>query len=217
MDMLCFANELIARRRSMKLQLTEFQKYEMLEIDVKELRDEIKKRILTSEMYSVKENELDIMQKAISNSIELEVDTEVPEENTKLSFYTHDNRVVVIRRKQFSIKLFWDLMNEAITFQAGNDITRVWTVLRVIFKVFFSVLDEDVSFVYSCICKEYFTNGNKISNLDIFDEVNKYVRQNLGGSWPNDKINKTLLELEKLKVIAFENGFLDVKDKIYFG
>ena len=200
----------------MKLQLTEFQKYEMLEIDVTELRDEIRKRILVVDMYSVKENELDMMQSAISNSIELEFDAEIPDGNTKLSFHMFDNKVLVIKKKQFSIKLFWSLMNDAVAFQAGNDVVRAWIVLNVIFKVFFSVLDEDVSFVYSCLCKEYFTNGRKINNVEIFDEINKYARQNLGGSWSNDKINKILLELEKLKVVTFEDGCLNVKDKIYF-
>ena len=69
------------------MQLTNSEKYELIEIDLEELCNEIKREILTRELYLLNKREIYILQEAIGDSTELEFDLEIPQENT--SVLTH--------------------------------------------------------------------------------------------------------------------------------
>lgn len=194
------------------MQLTNSEKYELIEIDLEELCNEIKREILTRELYLLNKREIYILQEAIGDSTELEFDLEIPQENTRLSFYTINHQLVVIKRKSIDIKMFLELLIDAFDFSVGNKGTKIGVILKVLFKTCFDVLDDDIALVYSYLSNEYFINGIKISNVEIYDKVNK----RLGLNWSTDKINKILLQLENMRVIEFVDGVLKVKDKIYF-
>ena len=153
-----------------------------------------------------------MIQKAIGDSTELEFDLETPQENTRLSFYSINHQLVVIKRKSINIKMILELLIDTFNFSVGDNWTKIGVILSVLFKTFFDVLDDDIALVYSYLCNEYFINHIKISNIEIYDKVNEY----LGLNWSNDKINKILLQLENKRVIEFVDGVLKVKDKIYF-
>ena len=156
-------------------------------------------------------------EKAICDSIELEIDTEIPEDdNTRLSFYALNNELVVIRRKKINIKLFFELLTDLFSFSTGSNVTKIGAVLNIFLKTFLNVLDEDVALVYAFISNQYFKKGRQYNNVEIFDAVNKYLMEVLQMGWSADKINKILLQLESLQVIEFNNGLLKVNDKIYF-
>ncbi len=196
----------------MELQLTNSEKYELIEIDLEELCNEIQREILTRELYLVNKSEKYMIQKAIGDSTELEFDLETPQENTRLSFYSINHQLVVIKRKSINIKMILELLIDTFNFSVGDNGTKIGVILSVLFKTFFDVLDDDIALVYSYLCNEYFINHIKISNIEIYDKVNEYLELN----WSNDKINKILLQLENKRVIEFVDGVLKVKDKIYF-
>ncbi len=201
----------------MELQLTNNEKYMLLDINPEELCKKIKNEVFTKELYTIKDEELDLIQGIIGDSIELEVDTEASENNNvRVSFYTLNDKIVVIKRKKIDIKLLIDLLIHSVEFSVGNTGTRIVVILNILQKLFLNILDDDVAILYSYLCKEYFVNGNKFSNIEIFGNINKHLKEYLGLSWSNNKINKILLQLERLQVIEFSNGILHVKDKIYF-
>ena len=157
------------------MQLTNSEKYELIEIDLEELCNEIKREILTRELYLLNKREM-------------------------------------YKRQSIDIKMFLELLIDAFDFSVGNKGTKIGVILKVLFKTCFDVLDDDIALVYSYLSNEYFINGIKISNVEIYDKVNK----RLGLNWSTDKINKILLQLENMRVIEFVDGVLKVKDKIYF-
>lgn len=197
------------------LKLTNSEKCELLHINLEELNNEIRKNILVEQLYTISDQELGVIQSIICDSIDLEVETKAPEDDVRISFYTLNNRVVIIKKKKMDIKLLFDLLIHSTEFLDGGIPTRIGIVLNVIVKLFLNVLDGEIVIVYSYLCVEYFVNGIKFNNTEIFNEINKYLKTNFGFGWSNDKINKVLLELEDLGVIEFSDGVLHVKDKIY--
>lgn len=207
----------LRRKIKMNLRLTNSDKCELLNIVPEELSNEIQNEIFFKEMYLVQNEELHMIEKAICDSIELEIDTEIPEDdNTRLSFYALNNELVVIRRKKINIKLFFELLIDLFSFSTGSNVTKIGAVLNIFLKTFLNVLDEDVALVYAFISNQYFKKGRQYNNVEIFDAVNKYLMEVLQMGWSADKINKILLQLESLQVIEFNNGLLKVNDKIYF-
>jgi len=210
----CITYEL--SEENMELCLTNSEKYELLDIDLEEVCNEVNEEFLLKEWHVFEKSELDRMKEALGESTELEIETVIEAENTRLSFYSLNNQIIVVKRKRINIRLFLEMLAEAFNFRAGNNETKVITIFVVLLKVYLNVLNEDVSFVYAHLCYEYFTNGRKFNNVEIYVELNKYLKKYFGVGWPNDKLNKILLKLEELHVIEFVDGFLNVNDKIYF-
>ena len=102
-------------------------------------------------------------------------------------------------------------------FSAGDNEEKIRVILIVLLKTFLNVLDEETSVIYAYLCKAYFVNHQRFGNIEIYDEVNQYLRQYLGAAWSKDKIHRILRQLEGLRVIEFREGMLEVKDKIYLG
>lgn len=201
---------------NMELQLTNDEKYELLEINQGDLCEEIKKETFITQLYTIKDDELSLIEGIIGDSIELEIDISDSEDITRASFRVWGNQIVVIRSKKLNIKRLVELMLHAYEFSTGGAAAKIGVVLNILVKQFFDVLDDDVAIIYSHLCIEYFKNHRVFGNIEIFDEVNRYLGQNLGLNWSNDKINRILTELENLRVIEFDNGNLYVKDEIYF-
>lgn len=202
----------------MESHLTNSDKYELLDIDMDGICEEIRHEMMIKEFYRIEPKEIVKIQEAIGNCLELEIDVDGTQgEPTRLSFYTLHKQVVVIRKKQIDIKLFFELLVETFQFYVGNNEEKIGIVLSVLLKTFLNVLDEETAVIYTYLCKAYYVNHQRFGNVEIYEEVNRYLRQYLGAAWSNDKIHRILLQLEGLGVIEFREGMLEVKDKIYLG
>jgi hypothetical protein len=202
----------------MESHLTNSDKYELLDIDMDGMCEEIRHEMIIKEFYRIKPKEIAKIQEAIGNCLELEIDVDGAQgEPTRLSFYTLHKQIVVIRKKQIDIKLLFELLVEVFPFSAGDNEEKIRVILIVLLKTFLNVLDEETSVIYAYLCKAYFVNHQRFGNIEIYDEVNQYLRQYLGAAWSKDKIHRILRQLEGLRVIEFREGMLEVKDKIYLG
>lgn len=200
----------------MQRNLTNNEKYKLLDMDIDFICKEIQTELFLRECYTLGEETSLTLQEAIGSSLELELDTEVPQENTRLSFYTFDNQIIIIKKKKFHIKRFLELIGNSLGFCSGNAFGIANAVLQIFIHDFLTVLEEDASLVYSYLCYEYFIKGNIFNNVEIFEKINTYLTETQGYRWPKEKLNKILLQLEGLKVMEFRDGLLYVSDKIYF-
>lgn len=203
-------------RKTME-KLTNLEKFKLLGIDIGELQQEIQREISMTEMHKISDDALNEISDIIGESIELEVAAEEPLENTKASFLMKGGRVFVLKAKRLNIEQFFFLFIQAEQFLKGNELERIAIALYSIFKLFFQNMDEDLSRIYTYLAYEYFHNGRKFNNVEIFDAINRYLKESLDTSWANRIIDQKLIRLEKeLRVIECVNGIYEVSDKIYF-
>lgn len=197
--------------------LTNLEKFKLLEINIDELQQEIQREISMTEMHKVSDGALSEISDIIGDSIELEVAAEEPLENTKASFLMKEGRVLVLKAKRLNVKQLFFLFTKAQQFLEGNELERIAIVIYSIFMLFFQNLDEDLSRIYAYLAYEYFHNGRKFNNVEIFDAINRYLKESLDTSWTNREIDQKLIWLEKeLRVLECINGIYEVRDKIYF-
>lgn len=198
-------------------QLSNAEKFKLLEIDETQLRQMIQNAFLIEESHKLKDYELDSISGMIGESIALEFDTEEPVENTRASIYVREGKVVVLKAKMLNIGKLFSLAVKAPEFMRGDNYFRICIVISALYQIFYQELDEDLSKIYTYLASEYFQHGRKFNNVEIYDVVNQYVKENSGVKWTHEKINKKLAKLEnELKVIECVDGIYNVKDKIYF-
>lgn len=197
--------------------LTNQNKFELLEIDVEKLCRDIQNEISMDELYVLNADELGSIQNIIGDSIELEVGLEDPGESVRASLYMKNGQVVVIRAKKLNIKLLFFLFGSVEAFINGTNLTRICIVVDLLIKFLFQVVDKDLSKVYVYLADEYFNKGRKFNNIEIFDAVNQYIKENMDVKWSNRRIQEKLDILEhELRVIECIDGVYEVKDQIYF-
>lgn len=197
--------------------LTNHNKFELLEIDVERLRQDIQKEISFDEQYVLNNEELDSIQNIIGDSIELEVELEEAVESTRASFYMKNGQVVVIKTKKLDVKLLFSLFKSVDGLINGSGLTKICTIFDLLIGLLYQIVDKDLPKVYTYLADEYFNNGRRFNNIEIFDAVNQYMKQSMSVKWSNQKIQEKLDKLEyELRVIECIDGVYEVKDKIYF-
>lgn len=198
-------------------ELTNLEKFELLEIDIAKLRQDIRKEISIEELCVLSDDELNSIQNIIGESIELEIEPEEPVENTRASFLKKNKQIVVIKAKALDTKLLFYLLGSAGGFINGTKLTRAYILIDVLFKVFYQMVDKESSEVYTYLADEQFSHGRKFNNIEIFDAVSQYIKESMGVQWSNQKIQEKLDKLEKeLRVIECIDGVYKVNDKIHF-
>lgn len=196
--------------------LTNENKFGLLDIDIKEVCQDIRGKVSVLESCALSDDELNSIQNIIGDSIELDLDLEEPVENTRVSFYTKDGKVVVVKAKKLDVKRLFNLFRLSLEFMAGNELTKIGVTISILLELFFQFPDKDLSDVYVYLAHEYFDNGKKFNNIEIFDAVNQHLKSE-GVRRSNEKIQEELKMLENdLHVIECVNGIYEVKDKIYF-
>ncbi len=192
-------------------------KFELLEIDAEKLCRDIRHEISINELYLLNDDELHFIQNIIGDSIELEVGLEDPVESTRASFYMKNGQMVVIKAKKLNVKELFSLLGSVEGFIQGTNLTRICIVIGLLIELFYQIMDKDLSKVYVYLANEYFNNGKKFNNMEIFDAVNQYIKESMNVKWSNKKIQEELDKLEhELRVIECIDGVYTVKDKIYF-
>ena len=199
----------------MELKLTNNEKCELLELDADSWCEEVREELFFREGHVMSGAERLGLQDAIGESLELEIETEAPQENTRLSFYTSNNKIIVIKKKRFDIKRFFGLTISVLGMTSENALGITAAIVEILMNHFFTILDEDASMVYSYLCYEYFYNGKRFDNTEIFEKVNQHLAHALGYRWPESKIREELSQLEDVKVIECMEGKWYVYDKIY--
>ncbi|MCM1212110.1 MAG: hypothetical protein NC318_10945 [Blautia sp.] len=198
-------------------QLTNQEKFELMEIDIEKIRQKVQEEISMDELYVLTDNELDSIQEIVGDSIELDVDSEESVENTRASFDIKNGQVLVIKAKKINAKLLFSLFKSVEGLISGSNLTRMFIVINLLMEYFCEVLDKDLSRVYTYLANEYFNNGRKFNNIEIIGVVNQYIKESMHVEWSDQKIQEKLNKLEyDLRVIECIDGVYVVTDKINF-
>ena len=98
----------------------------------------------------------------------------------------------------------------------GSSLERIWVLVRAFAELFFDILDGDCATIFAILCEIYFKKGIKLNNIEIYGQINNFLNMKMAIEWPYKKINDSLIMLENAGVIEWENGMLQMKDKISF-
>lgn len=196
--------------------LTCDEKFMLLDIDSNELHRILRRELSMAQLCTFEDEEVCQFQDAIGNCIEIETaQTPLDGDYNRASFYTSDGKVIVFKLKQFNIKTFFKVIFDILPSIGGNRFTIMSTILNILMNMFFQILDEDVTAVYLFLCQEYYQNGRLFDNTEIFDKVNQHLEQIQGVHWSDSKINRILLNLEKIRVIECRDGIFQPNDYIH--
>lgn len=199
------------------LHLTYDEKLKLLDIDPNELHGILRRELSMAQLRTIEDEKVCEFQDVIENCIEIETEL-VPSDGdfSRASFYTADGKVIVIKRKRFNIRTFFNMIFNILPSIGGNCFAIIYAVLNVLMHMFIQILDEDVTGVYLFLCHEYYQNGRCFDNTEIFDKVNQHLEEIQGVHWPDSKINRILLCLEDIRVIECREGIFQPNDYIYF-
>ena len=196
--------------------LTCDEKFRLLDIDSNELHRILRRELSMAQLRTFEDEEVCQFQDAIGNCIEIET-AQIPLDGdyNRASFYTADGKVIVLKRKRFNTKTFFNVIFDILPSIGGNCFAIMSAILNILMKMFFQVLDEDVTAIYLFLCQEYYNNGRLFDNIEIFDKVNQHLEQTQGVHWPDSKINRILLSLEEIRVIECKDGIFQPNDYIH--
>ena len=95
--------------------------------------------------------------------------------------------------------------------------SEIAILLNLVGVLFITKLNDDEGEIYAYLAYQYFGKNKKVSNVDIYETIKQYYNKTYDETISDRKINSVLKRLENdLRVIEFVDGYLVVKDEIYF-
>lgn len=198
--------------------LTNREKYKLLAKEPEQIKKFFSDELFKIGGISLNDEQLDNLEKAFIDSITIEFEESKENENVRTSLKILDDEIVVIKTKKLSIKEFISaVMAIGSIATRSNALVVIATLLNLISVLFITKLNDDEKEIYTYLAYLYFEKNNKISNAKIYEIIKSYYRELLEETISDRKINLALKRLEEdLRVIEFVDGYLIVKDKIYF-
>lgn len=198
--------------------LTNREKYKLLAKEPEQIKKFFSDELFKIGGISLNDEQLDNLEKAFIDSITIEFEESKENENVRTSLKILDDEIVVIKTKKLSIKEFISaVMAIGSIATRSNALVVIATLLNLISVLFITKLNDDEKEIYTYLAYLYFEKNNKISNVKIYEIIKSYYRELLEETISDRKINLALKRLEEdLRVIEFVDGYLIVKDKIYF-
>ena len=196
--------------------LTNREKYKLLAKEPEQIKNFFSDELFKIGGISLNDEQLDNLEKAFIDSITIEFEESKENENVRTSLKILDDEIVVIKTKKLSIKEFISaVMAIGSIATRSNALVVIATLLNLISVLFITKLNDDEKEIYTYLA--YFEKNNKISNAKIYEIIKSYYRELLEETISDRKINLALKRLEEdLRVIEFVDGYLIVKDKIYY-
>ena len=197
----------------MELKMTNEEVFRLAGIDIDEICKIFREKILLEELYAVKADNMAAVKELIAECMDLEVEVSKDEENTRACFHCFDGKLLVLKRRQFDLKLLFQEAGNLPEAILGSSLERIWVLVRAFAELFFDILDGDCATIFAILCEIYF---KKLNNIEIYGQINNFLNMKMAIEWPYKKINDSLIMLENAGVIEWENGMLQMKDKISF-
>lgn len=197
--------------------LTEKEKYELLDINHERFKRFIRETIYELDGKVILENEVENICRTVIESVDFEVDLQEIQETNKFSMRVMNEKTVVIKAKTISVQNIFKFVSDYIGIVSGKGVDRILAIVKTILDIFLEIMEDDESVVYMYLAYTFFTKKERIKSEEISDIIQKYFIEELGENISNIKVRKIINKLEnEYRVIGFDNGYLIVKDKIYF-
>lgn len=200
------------------MELTSDDKCKLLSINEDEMVDYFRKEIFIHSGLSLNEEQLVSIEKAIINSLDIELEETQIQKNVKISLKIKDGQIVVIKAKKLSlINFFVAMKNIDAIVNAENVSTVVLNSISLVIDLFVTNMDKEKSMVYSYLAYLTLYENKKISNVEVYDVIKTYYRESYAEEISDMRIRTILYALEyDFRVIEFLEEYLVVNDKIYF-
>ena len=197
--------------------LTEKEKYELLDINHERFKRFIGETIYELDGKVISENDVENICRVVIESVDFEVDLQEIQETNKFSMRVMNGKTVVIKAKTISAQNIFKLVPDYIGIISRQGVAQILAIVKTILDIFLEIMEDDESVVYMYLAYIYFTKKERIKSEEISDIIQKYFIEELGENISNIKVRKIINKLEnEYRVIGFDNGYLIVKDKIYF-
>lgn len=199
--------------------LTNKDKYKVLAKEPEQIKSFFSNELFKTAGMSLTNEQLDDLEKAFIDNVVIEAEESGENGNVKTSLKMLNGKVVVIKTKKLSIM---EMINAVMDIESiakkENIFIVIVILLNLVSVLFITELNDDEKEIYAYLVYLYFGKHNKISNVEIYETIKLYYKEMLEETISDRKINSVLKKLEDdLRVIEFEDGYLVVKDKIYFG
>lgn len=197
--------------------LTEKEKYELLDINHERFKKFISETIYELDGKVISGNEVENICMTVIESVDFEIDLQEIQETNKFSMRVMNEKTVVIKAKTISVQNIFKFVPDYIGIVSGKGVDRILAIVKTILDIFLEIMEDDESVVYMYLAYTFFTKKERIKSEEISDIIQKYFIEELGENISNIKVRKIINKLEnEYRVIGFDNGYLIVKDKIYF-
>ena len=192
-------------------------KYKVLAEEPQRIKDFLSDELFKTAGISLTEDQINILEKAFIDNVIIEVEESNENANVKTSLKIFNNKIVVIKTKKLSIK---EMINAVIAIGSittkANEFVVIAILLNLVGVLFITKLNDDEGEIYAYLAYQYFGKNKKVSNVDIYETI-KHYNKTYDETISDRKINSVLKRLENdLRVIEFVDGYLVVKDEIYF-
>ena len=193
-------------------------KYKVLAEEPQRIKDFLSDELFKTAGISLTEDQINILEKAFIDNVIIEVEESNENANVKTSLKIFNNKIVVIKTKKLSIK---EMINAVIAIGSittkANEFVVIAILLNLVGVLFITKLNDDEGEIYAYLAYQYFGKNKKVSNVDIYETLKQYYNKTYDETISDRKINSVLKRLENdLRVIEFVDGYLVVKDEIYF-
>lgn len=193
-------------------------KYKVLAEEPQRIKDFLSDELFKTAGISLTEDQINILEKAFIDNVIIEVEESNENANVKTSLKIFNNKIVVIKTKKLSIK---EMINAVIAIGSitmkANEFVVIAILLNLVGVLFITKLNDDEGEIYAYLAYQYFGKNKKVPNVDIYETIKQYYNKTYDETISDRKINSVLKRLENdLRVIEFVDGYLVVKDEIYF-
>lgn len=200
------------------MEITKDDKYRLFGWESETLKEHIRTEMFKEKGIILNESELDITEEAIMNNIVVGAEEPEQQETVKLSLQLYNGKVVVLKAKKLSVKeMVSNIVDAANMFGTDYDFVKVYYAISIALRLFVTALEDEEGDIYCYLTYLCMHKEMKIDNIEIYNVIKEYYRKNYEEDISNRRIDKILNVLEnKIKVIEFRDGYLEIKDKIYF-
>ena len=200
------------------MEITKDDKYRLFGWKSETLKEHIRTEMFKEKGIILNESELDITEEAIMNNIVVGAEKPEQQETVKLSLQLYNGKVVVLKAKKLSVKeMVSNIVDAANMFGTDYDFVKVYYAISIALRLFVTALEDEEGDIYCYLTYLCMHKEMKIDNIEIYNVIKEYYRKNYEEDISNRRIDKILNVLEnKIKVIEFRDGYLEIKDKIYF-
>lgn len=201
----------------MEVGLTQEEKYELSGVDEGVIEDEIRKELLVND-FLLTEEEKGNIGRLLSECLELEMESPKELEYTKASYKMYKGTIIVVKAKKLNVELLIKQFENGLEFVMGDNIfQKSVIVIKSILQLFVVKLDRDSALIYEFLARKYFIERRAFTDSELNTAISDYLNQQWDEQWPRTKVSEVLSILEKeVRVVEWNDGFLKVKDRIYF-
>lgn len=200
------------------MKLTNRDKYNVLAKEPEQIKDFLEDELFKTSGMRLTNEQLDNLESALIDNIIIEVEELEQNENVKTSLRMMNGKVVVIKTKKLSInQMMQAILDITSIAERPYSLGAICSLLHLATLLFTTQLEGDEETIYAYLVYLYFGKHNKISNMEIYQSIKLYYKNTFEETISDRKIDAVLKKLEdELRVIEFVDGYLVVKDKIYF-